>query len=345
MYVSCRPPKLSLRFRLSMNSFLTSASASALALTFLFHGFEFFLSLFLKHFEKHVVYRSACWNHRVNLLLPVDNKVHEHRFLYLECLFENGFDFTGFGGPQSHCAISMGQFNEVGCHVQIGVRVTFLEEEFLPLSHHSKITVFKDRNLYRQFIDYRCSQFLNIHLNASIAGDINYESVRKCKLCSDCSRQSVTHRAEASRGQQAPGLVELVKLRRPHLVLPDLCCDNGISLCEFINFLHYKLRFDDIFIETVSERSFPFPKGYLLQPRLSDFMPRFLNVFFKQFVQDSQDILDVADNRYVNSHVLSDRGGVYINMNDPGMRSKTVYIPGYTIIESHTDGNQQVGLL
>ena len=55
-----------------------------------------------------------------------------------------------------------------------------------------------------------------------------------------------------------PGMGEVEKLSRPHLVLPDIRNDNGVPFRDFPQFLHNILRADLIAVP-VAERVLVFP--------------------------------------------------------------------------------------
>src|SRR6266851_4494249 len=57
--------------------------------------------------------------------------------------------------------------------------------------------------------------------------------------------QAEAHRAEAAGIDPAARLVELVELRRPHLVLADVRSDEGLALGDLVELLQHELRLDD----------------------------------------------------------------------------------------------------
>ena len=75
------------------------------------------------------------------------------------------------------------------------------------------------------------------------------------ELHADRGRQAVAHGAEAARGHPAVRLLEVVELRRPHLVLADFGGDVGVAvLGQLVEPLDRVLRLDQLVRVAVGER-------------------------------------------------------------------------------------------
>ena len=105
----------------------------------------------------------------------------------------------------------------------------------------------------------RGGKFLDIHLDGTVTGDVDYMFVRKGHLCADGCRQTESHGAESSGGDESPRQIEFVELGSPHLILADLGGDDGISSGQFIQFFDDILGFYNVTIILVGEWMFCLP--------------------------------------------------------------------------------------
>ena len=135
--------------------------------------------------------------------------------------------------------------------------------------------------------------------------------------------------------------VKKIVLRRPHLILTHLGGDDGLSLCQFIQFFDHILGFDGIFL-FVSQRFGVFPLLNLLEPRVPLFLeiPQFR--LGNQAVQMPQRDFAVAHNRYRDRDVFSNRCRVDIDMNDFGLGSEGLGFSGDPVIKANPDGDNQI---
>src|SRR6185503_18122719 len=83
-----------------------------------------------------------------------------------------------------------------------------------------------------------------------------------------------THRAESARVDPAPRLVELVELRGPHLVLPDVGGDVSVPLRDLVELFDHVLGLDDRARAVVLEAVARAPQLDLRPPRLQRFLVR-----------------------------------------------------------------------
>ena len=63
-----------------------------------------------------------------------------------------------------------------------------------------------------------------------------------------------------------------------------------------------------------------------------------------QLIYFLQDNSGVANYRYIGAHILANFGGVDINVDNPGFRSKTAHLSCRPVIKSHSDSNNEVGV-
>ena len=171
-----------------------------------------------------------------------------------EGLLERGNDLFGFGGPQSDGPVGLGQLDEVRRDsLHGGGGIALFIEQFLPLPDHPEIAVVQDRHLDRKLILDHRGQFLGIHLKAAVSCNVNHEPVREGHLGAHGRREAVSHRPQSPGGEEGPGLGEMIVLGGPHLVLSDLCRDDGLPLGQLVDLLNDELGFDRIFLLLVIE--------------------------------------------------------------------------------------------
>ena len=109
-----------------------------------------------------------------------------------------------------------------------GLGVALVEEQFLPLPHHTEKVVVQDNDLDRQAVLNEGSQLLQVHLETAVAADGNHLPAGKGRLRPHGCRQPVPHGPEPAGSEQRARLGKLEKLGCPHLVLPDVGGNNGI---------------------------------------------------------------------------------------------------------------------
>ncbi len=110
-----------------------------------------------------------------------------------------------------------------------------------------------------------CTELLDIHLDASITGNIENRKVRSCKVRPHCSRETIPHRAKPAAGYPGPWMFEAIVLGCPHLVLPDFRDNDRITSQELAHLPNHKLRVKPAILRTF-ERVVLFPVFDLLEP-------------------------------------------------------------------------------
>ena len=83
----------------------------------------------------------------------------------------------------------------------------------------------------------RC-KLIHIHTEAAITCNINADLIRLSKLCSDTGAKAISHRSKSTGGKEGSRHGIGIILGCPHLMLSDICCNNGLTLGNTVNFLH-----------------------------------------------------------------------------------------------------------
>src|SRR5690606_39740208 len=99
----------------------------------------------------------------------------------------------------------------------------------LPLTHHAQVTVVQAQNLGREAVLLAGGEFLDVHLNRTLARDDGDLRIGVGHLRTHRIGQPYAHGAEATGIQPAARRIELVVLRGPHLVLAHVGGDDGAA--------------------------------------------------------------------------------------------------------------------
>src|SRR5690625_3594348 len=170
-----------------------------------------------------VVTRTGCdhWpDHRV----PADREVHhDGTIIDSHRLLDRRVHILGAVTAQPDAAVGLGEFDEVrnAAAVQIGIRVTPVVEQGLPLPDHAQALVVDHGHLDRNALDRTGGEFLVGHLKTSIAVDRPHCGVGTTGLRAHGRRHGIPHRAQATGVDPGPRIFVRDELRRPHLMLTD----------------------------------------------------------------------------------------------------------------------------
>ena len=148
---------------------------------------------------------------------------------------------------------------------------------------------------------------MNAHLDRRLTGHADDRRSRIDELDAHRCRQAESHRAETTRIDPAPRLVELVILRDPHLVLADVGRDEGVALGQLVELLHDVLRLDQLALAIVLETILALPFLDLRPPCLQRCGVGSLRRRFEEAQHFVQHLGDVTDDRYVDLDALRDR--------------------------------------
>ena len=80
--------------------------------------------------------------------------------------------------------------------------------------------------------------FIHIHTETSVSGNINDLFLRASDLCTDCSAKTISHCSKTAGCQKCSRFFVFVILCRPHLMLSYFRHNDGIPVCLSIDFLN-----------------------------------------------------------------------------------------------------------
>ena len=108
----------------------------------------------------------------------------------------------------------------------------------LSLPDHTQSTIVNYHNLYRQIIFTDGSQFLYIHLETAITGNINDQFSFPAHLGTNGSRQAKTHCSQTAGSDKIPRIGIIIILGSPHLMLANFGNYNCLSPGQSVQFLN-----------------------------------------------------------------------------------------------------------
>ncbi len=118
-------------------------------------------------------------------------------------------------------------------------------------------------------------------------------------------------------------------------MLSDICHDDSIPLCHFVNFLNNR--------RTGKLPVIIFQRIFLLQ--LMDFLqPCIMVVLLDQRGQTAEYLTHITLDAAVNHNVFIDLCRIDVNMQNLCIICKTLCISNHAVAEADTDSNQQVTL-
>ena len=220
---------------------------------------------------------------------------------------------------------------------QIGVAPAAVVETVFKLRDHAEVLVVQDHHLDRDLLGRDRAQFLNVHLERSVAVDIDHGRFGPGQLRPHRGRQADPHRTESAGSQQLPRPGEGVELRAPHLVLPHAGHDHRVARHPADRFDH-PLRLHLARLVAVCQWMRPLPAGDAVVP---------FGVFAEagSAVQPLQKLPDVGGDAEVGAHVFVDLRRVDIDVDDPGRTRKLIRIAGRTVRETGAERQQEIALV
>lgn len=245
---------------------------------------------------------DARCHHREDVRFPRGADVKEHQIILVvnERLLQGRLDVFGLFHADADVPIGLGELDEIRNRIHIGLRIAAAVEHLLPLADHSEIAIVQVDDLDRQSELFRRREFLNAHLDRTIAGNAGDLLVRMGKRRAHRIRQTDAHRPQTARIEPATRLVELVVLRCPHLVLANVRRNDRVATSHFPQLLDDVLRHDHIFHRVLHALAgTPFLN---LLPPAADIDLGGLGL--EQLDHVIEDVGNVADDRHVDTNPL-----------------------------------------
>ena len=180
----------------------------------------------------------------------------------------------------------------------------------LPLAHHTKHMVVDDHFDERQMIARSRRKFIQVHPETPVSCDVHNLRIRIGDLCADGCAKPVSHGPETSGSQELPRLLIFIELRRPHLMLSDLCDDPRSPLRHLIDLFH------DIWtgkpVPVVGQRIFLLILRNVGNP-LFMFRDRLMG---EPLVYSFEGLLQISHHKCIHRQVFIDLDRIHIKLQD-----------------------------
>ena len=90
----------------------------------------------------HFVVPCASGNHGVNVLSLIRDEIHKYQAIVcIKCLFQGPLNISRFIDAHTYMPKAFSQPNKIRQCIHVGVGITGLVEEFLPLTDHAHVPI------------------------------------------------------------------------------------------------------------------------------------------------------------------------------------------------------------
>ena len=208
-------------------------------------------------------------------------------------------------------------------------------EEFLPLADHAERAIIKEHDFHGQIVTAQRREFLQVHHDGAVAGDVDDAGIGKRELRADGRGQAETHGAEAAAAEMLRGMTEMKVLGDPHLVLANVAGDDAV-LAGAIGKSFQKAGGVD------------FGSGRVVIPRVRFFRGQTFTsprVDIERAGERGESLAQIAYERNVGASQLADFRRVHVHVNHFRVRREGVEAAGSAIVEASADANQKIARL
>jgi hypothetical protein len=138
-------------------------------------------------------------HHGIHVLFLLDDKVDQDRTVNRPGLLDGRDYLALLPDGETRDTICLSDLGKVGSQ-QRSAGIASLEEQLLPLAHHPQVAIIEDRNLDRQPLLSHSGQFLDIHLETTIADSDPDLLIGPAHLSTYGGGQGKAHRPQATGG-------------------------------------------------------------------------------------------------------------------------------------------------
>ena len=248
-------------------------------------------------------------------------------------LLQHGLQLLLGAAPCAPQAVGLGQLDEVGAPVQVGLGIPLTVDQMLPLADHAQGVVVENQDNHRDVVVLHGAQLVAVHAEAAVAGAEEHGGVRVAHLGAHGGPQAEAHGAEAAGGDELAGPVEMVVLGGPHLVLAHIGGHNGPGGHRLDGLQHLVGVEDAVLFQ-----------GQLLVGE-HPLLPLGVVVGGQLLVEQLQHPPGVADDVVVGLDVLVHLRPVDVNLDNFGLPGKGLGVGGHPVGEPAANGDEQVALV
>ena len=235
-------------------------------------------------------------------------------------------------------SIGIGEFHIIGASDGC-LRIVARVEKLLPLAHHAQIAIVHNGHFDGDALLLQGRQFLNVHLNTTIARHYPDGSIRHAHLDAHRSGERKAHGTKPTRGDMAIGARPGVMTCRPHLVLSHIGDDNCLAICFRVNRIQ-DADWIGIFLVALNVLH---SVRYLVPPRANFIDPGAVIARLDASVNAAKAALASATIGTVATLTLCISEAIDIDMDDACVGSELADFARDAIIETQADANNQVG--
>ena len=219
---------------------------------------------------------------------------------------------------------------------------------FLPLTHHTEVTVVERADLDRRVVLQAGGEFLDAHLHRTFAGDAEHFAFGLGQLDAHGVGNAHAHGSKAAGIDPAAWLVKAVILCGPHLVLAHVGRDVGVRILGHVpQRFHHILRLDHVALAVVVLQAILLAPGFDLVPPGTQSAPIELGrAFLDHGDHFTQHVFHVADDGNIHLHPLGDARRVDVNMDDLAfVLRKVLGVSNDAVVKACTHSQQHIAVL
>lgn len=111
--------------------------------------------------------------------------------------FVSLFEFVQGFDVEALTAEALNHFDKIGFTFGVGLGIAFAVEAGLPLAHHAEHAVIENHSYNRQIVADSGAGLVHIHMERTVAGDMDHALVGAGNLRTNCGAVAVTHCAKS----------------------------------------------------------------------------------------------------------------------------------------------------
>jgi phosphoenolpyruvate carboxykinase (GTP) len=291
---------------------------------------------------EHVFVSHSGTNHREHARIRIDHHFQKRRTVVVHELLQHRFNVILLADANRELVT----VRPCGIDEILTVKKLFRSAEafgkkhFLPLPHHAVALVVEQERLHGQVVIRNRFHFPDVHAQASVAIDVDHQSVGPRKLRADRGRQPEAHRAHRAGRQERARILVIEVLRGPHLMLADAGADDRFPLRDLVETFQDIVRLNEVALAIVIERMTLLQLCDVRKPRRKILLKA--TAIVHQILQASAGIRDMRPGDLFH---FANFGSVDIDVRDVLCAwRKARDLAGNAIVKARTNRDQKVAI-